>query len=115
MALLLGCGSSPKPAASQFPQVPGLEQRQVQFHQVVYPFYVFVPFSLNSAHPAPAVLLIHGGGGNGPDIIAAWKNFASKWDHPGKILRIKRAKSTTFPVIGMYLNTKAKHERFHNK
>jgi poly(3-hydroxybutyrate) depolymerase len=76
VALPLGCGSSPKPTVSQFPQVPGLEQRQLQFQQVVYPFYVFVPLSLNSALPAPAVLLIHGGGGKGPDMIAAWKNFA---------------------------------------
>ena len=76
-AFLLGCGNSPKPAAnSEFPQVPGLEQRQVQFGQVVYPFYVFLPSSFNATHPLPAILLIHGGGGNGPGIIAAWKNFA---------------------------------------
>jgi predicted esterase len=78
VALLLSCGSSPKAEGPQFPQVPGLAQRQIQFQQVVYPFYVFVPSSFDGIHPAPAVLLIHGGGGKGPDMIGAWKNFAQQ-------------------------------------
>lgn len=73
---LLSCTSAPKTTAPQFPLVPGLKQRQVQFQQVIYPFYVFVPSSLNGTHSAPAVLLIHGGGGDGPGIIALWENFA---------------------------------------
>ena len=73
---LLSCASAPKKTVPQFPQVPGLEQRQVQFRQVIYPFYVLVPSSLNSTHSAPALLLIHGGGGDGSGMIAAWKNFA---------------------------------------
>ena len=73
---LLSCASAPKTVAPQFAQVPGLEQRQVQFQKVIYPFYVFVPSSLNGTHSAPALLLIHGGGGDGPGMIALWKNFA---------------------------------------
>ena len=73
---LLSCASAPKTIAPQFPQVPGLEQRQVQFQQVIYPFYVFVPSSLNGTHSGPALLLIHGGGGNGPGMIAVWQKFA---------------------------------------
>jgi poly(3-hydroxybutyrate) depolymerase len=75
---LLGCGTASRPATAQFPQVAGLAQRQVQFQQIVYPFYVFVPSSYDGTRPLPAVLLIHGGGGNGPDLIGAWKNFAEQ-------------------------------------
>jgi poly(3-hydroxybutyrate) depolymerase len=75
---LICCGGAPKVTVPQFPQVPGLAQRQVQFEQTVYPFYVFVPSSLNVARPVPAVLLIHGGGGKGPDLMAAWKTFAEQ-------------------------------------
>lgn len=75
---LLSCASAPKTIAPQFPHVSGLEQRQVQFQQVIYPFYVFVPSSLNGTHSAPALLLIHGGGGDGPGMIAVWQNFAEK-------------------------------------
>ncbi len=77
-AFLLCCGGSPRAASPQFPQVPGLAQRQVQFQQAVYPFYVFVPSSFDGAHPLPAILLIHGGGGKGPDLIGAWQNFAEQ-------------------------------------
>jgi len=73
----IGCGSSPKPSP-QFPQVPGLAQRQVQFQRIAYPFYVFVPSSSNGGEALPAILLIHGGGGKGPDLISAWKSFAEQ-------------------------------------
>jgi predicted esterase len=75
---LLGCSGSSKTPNLAFPQVPGLAQRQVQFQQVVYSFYVFVPSSFNRADEMPAILLIHGGGGNGPDLIQTWKNFAEQ-------------------------------------
>jgi poly(3-hydroxybutyrate) depolymerase len=80
-SFLLSCGNLQKasvPQSPQFPQVPGLAQRQVQFQQVVYPFYVFVPASYDGTHPLPALLLIHGGGGNGPDLIAVWQDFAQQ-------------------------------------
>lgn len=77
-ACLFGCGGTSKPAPPQFPQVAGLIQRQVQFQQTVYPFYVFLPSSLNGTHALPAVLLIHGGGGKGPDLVEVWKNFAEQ-------------------------------------
>lgn len=78
MVFLSCCGSAPKTPNPQFPQVPGLTQRQIQFQQTVYPFYVFPPASSNSSAASPAVLLIHGGGGKGPDLIAAWKSFAEQ-------------------------------------
>ena len=74
----IGCGSAPKTPSPQFPQVPGLAQRQVQFQQTTYPFYVFVPSSSNGGEALPAILLIHGGGGKGPDLIAAWRTFAEQ-------------------------------------
>lgn len=78
VTFLLGCGGASRTVTPMFPQVPGLEQRQIQFQQTVYPFYVFLPSSVDGTHPLPAVLLIHGGGGNGPDVIAVWKNFAQQ-------------------------------------
>jgi polyhydroxybutyrate depolymerase len=81
--LLTCCGgtsssSPPQPTPSIFPQVPGLAQRQATFQQVTYPFYVFVPSSYDGSRPLPAILLIHGGGGKGPDMISAWQNFAEQ-------------------------------------
>lgn len=76
--LLLGCGTASKSTTSTFPQVAGLVQRQVQFQQTVYPFYIFLPSSFDGTRPLPAILLIHGGGGNGPDLIQVWKNFAEQ-------------------------------------
>src|SRR5262249_6177039 len=73
---LLSCASARQTTAPQFPQVSGLEQRQVPFQQVIYPFYVFEPSSLNGTHSAPALLLIHSGGGDGPGMIALRENFA---------------------------------------
>ncbi|MBV9342857.1 MAG: dienelactone hydrolase family protein [Acidobacteria bacterium] len=78
VAMLPGCGGTPHPTSPAFPQVPGLAQRQVEFQQTFYPFYVFVPSTYNSLHRLPAVLLIHGGGGKGPDMIQFWKNFAEQ-------------------------------------
>lgn len=75
---LLGCGGPSKAVSPAFPQVSGLAQRQVQFQKTVYPFYVFVPSSFNGTHPLPAVFLIHGAGGNGPDLIQVWKNIAEQ-------------------------------------
>ena len=41
-------------------------------------FYVFVPSSANRTQPAPAILLIHGGGGKGPDLVNFWRSFAEQ-------------------------------------
>lgn len=86
LVLLLGCGgggaSGSSAGAAQtspsFPQIPGLAQRQVVFAQSTYPFYVFVPSSYDGSRALPAMLLIHGSGGNGPDMVAAWQNFAQQ-------------------------------------
>ena len=72
------CGGNSKTPTQAFPQFSGLAQRQVQFQQTVYPFYIFVPSSSNQTQPAPAILLIHGGGGKGPDLINAWRRFAEQ-------------------------------------
>jgi polyhydroxybutyrate depolymerase len=88
--LLIGCGGGGSPAissqtspalpqpSSAFPQVPGLAQRQVQLASTTYPFYVFVPASYDGSRALPAVLLIHGFGGNGPDMVPAWQSFAQQ-------------------------------------
>lgn len=87
---VIGCGggaggsataqqpSSPAQTPPAFPQVAGLAQRQAQLGQTIYPFYVFVPPSYDGSHALPAVLLIHGSGGNGPDMLSAWQSFAQQ-------------------------------------
>ncbi len=77
-ALSPQAGPSSAPVNASFPQVPGLAQRQVQLAQTVYPFYVFVPSSYDGSRALPAVLLIHGFGGNGPDMVPAWQSFAQQ-------------------------------------
>jgi hypothetical protein len=101
---LLGCGSASKPATPQFPQVAGLARRQVQFQQTVYSFYVFAPSSYDGCRPLPAVLLIHGGGGNGSDLIGAWKNSKMESSSLGQLLPLGGAFETAvapqlYPMI----------------
>jgi len=71
---LLCCGGSPRASSP----ATGLVQRQIDYQQVVYSFEVFLPSSYNGTHQLPATLLIHGGGGKGQDMIAAWQNFAEQ-------------------------------------
>jgi polyhydroxybutyrate depolymerase len=88
VVFLIGCGgggtSSGTPPAMvappgpSFPQVSGLAQRQATYQQTAYPFYVFVPSSYDGSRALPAVLLIHGSGGNGPGMVGAWQSFAEK-------------------------------------
>lgn len=75
VALLLSCG---RPRGVATSRMTGLTQQQIEYQHVVYPFYIFVPSSYDPTHAVPAVLLIHGGGGQGTDMIAAWKSFAEQ-------------------------------------
>jgi poly(3-hydroxybutyrate) depolymerase len=65
------CGSSP---ASQ----PGVTPGTIQFQGSQYPYAVFVPSTYDHVHALPAILLVHGGGGNGPDFLKIWQDFAEK-------------------------------------
>lgn len=55
---------------------PGVRQATFQFGTAQYTYYVFTPSSYNASHPPPAVLLVHGGGGNGLDILPLWRDLA---------------------------------------
>ena len=55
-----------------------MTQLQIEYQQVAYPFYIFVPSSYDSTHALPALLVIHGGGGQGMDMISAWQGFAEQ-------------------------------------
>jgi len=71
LAGFLGCGASP---GNQSSSAPG----SIQFQGSEYPYAVFVPSIYDGVHALPAILLIHGGGGNGPDFLKLWQDFAEK-------------------------------------
>jgi poly(3-hydroxybutyrate) depolymerase len=41
-------------------------------------YYLFVPEKLNSATPAPLIVLLHGSGRNGNSLVEKWKDLAKK-------------------------------------
>ena len=55
---------------------PGLADRTMQFGELEYRYEVFVPSTYDARNPMPALLLVHGGGGNGPGFIQTWTAFA---------------------------------------
>jgi len=68
----LSCGA---PRATQ----PGVTPpATIQFQGNQYSYVVFTPSTYNAAHALTAILLIHGGGGNGPDFLKIWQGFAEK-------------------------------------
>jgi poly(3-hydroxybutyrate) depolymerase len=54
----------------------GIPQRTVQFEGRSFGYAVFVPTTSDGNRLLPAMLLVHGGGGNGPDFLSLWKAFA---------------------------------------
>jgi predicted esterase len=71
LAGFLGCGAS---HVNQPATAPGT----IQFQGNQYPYAVFVPSTYDHVHALPAILLVHGGGGNGPDFLKIWQEFAEK-------------------------------------
>lgn len=70
--------TSAQPTPTPNPSAAGLMERHVQFQQVDYPFWIFLPSSYDGTHVLPAILLVHGAGGNGPDFLNVWRDFADK-------------------------------------
>lgn len=56
--------------------IDGLAVRSVQLDGQAVPYAVFVPSTYQAARPLPAILLVHGAGGNGPDFLDIWRSFA---------------------------------------
>jgi poly(3-hydroxybutyrate) depolymerase len=57
---------------------PGIVPGNIQVQGSQYPYAVFVPSTYDHVHVLPAILLVHGGGGNGPDFLKIWQDFAEK-------------------------------------
>ena len=71
-----GSSSQATPTPTPNPATAGLIERHAQFQQVDYPFWIFLPSSYSPTRVFPAILLIHGAGGNGPDFLNIWRGFA---------------------------------------
>src|SRR5579872_310046 len=54
-----------------------IQQRSFVFSGTTYPYFVYGAAASNK-QPMPAILLLHGGGGNGHDFLFAWKSMAEK-------------------------------------
>jgi predicted esterase len=84
--LLASCGgspgntpSSPTPTGS-YPtggNPTAVSQHAVAFQGAEYAYYVFSPAPCAN-RACPALLLAHGSGGSGTDLIGVWKDFASQ-------------------------------------
>lgn len=57
---------------------PGVAPGTIQFQGSQYSYAVFVPTTYDNVDALPAILLVHGGGGNGPDFLKLWQGFAEK-------------------------------------
>jgi phospholipase/carboxylesterase len=66
-----GCITSP-----QQPAPGSLVSRVMTYDGLSYPFVVYVPSSYDPRIAAPAVLLVHGAGGDGPDFVGTWTTLA---------------------------------------
>ncbi len=45
---------------------------------MTFSYWVFTPSDFDGQHQLPAMLLLHGGGGQGLDMIHVWQNFANQ-------------------------------------
>jgi poly(3-hydroxybutyrate) depolymerase len=71
LAGLVGCGTSP-------PSSPNQPANTVEFQGLQYQYAIFIPSTYDRVHALPAILLVHGGGGNGPDFLKLWQDFGEK-------------------------------------
>ena len=55
-----------------------LPLRMIDFAGEQVAYVAFVPTSYRAGHAVPAILLVHGAGGNGPDFLSVWREFAEK-------------------------------------
>lgn len=71
LPFLTHCGGSATSPQTQAPNT-------VEFQGTTYSYALFVPSSYDHMHALPAILLVHGGGGNGPDFLKLWQDFGEK-------------------------------------
>jgi len=58
------------------PSVPITAGAVTSLHFAGYPYLVFAPSAWRRDTPLPALLLIHGAGGNGSGMLSIWRSFA---------------------------------------
>jgi predicted esterase len=74
----------PAPAAAATPNAapdaspPEERSYRILFQEEIYQYSVFAPRGYRARSPGPAILLLHGAGGNAAWSIAAWKDFANE-------------------------------------
>ncbi len=88
LTLLTGCGSPNRPAISPSGAIVPIgssisAQQSFSFEGRTFPYWVFTPSAFDAKRQLPAILLLHGGGGQGLDMINVWQKFA---DQTGIIL-----------------------------
>ncbi|MEO8725193.1 MAG: dienelactone hydrolase family protein [Acidobacteriaceae bacterium] len=60
------------------PAARSVTQQSFTFAKVTYRYLVFTPSGFSSAKQLPVLLLIHGAGGRGRDMLDLWQSFAEK-------------------------------------
>lgn len=76
-SLLLGCVNLSESAAPGEVTAGGaVVARVMHYNGNDYPFAVYVPSTYASGTALPALLLVHGAGGNGPNFLENWRTFA---------------------------------------
>lgn len=101
---VIGCGgmgiqTGPNTGSSAPMATPGaVTQQNFPFGEgVTYPYLVFTPTAWTAQKRMPVLLLIHGAGGNGADMMSLWQSFA---DQQGIILV-----APTFPLDAQWETT----------
>ncbi len=56
--------------------VPGVAERHLEFRRKLYPYLVYSPNGSDRTRELPALLLLHGAGGSGVDLLEPWRGMA---------------------------------------
>lgn len=76
--LLICCFLASTACASRNSARASIQERHLRFENVNYSYVVYVPKNYDSAQALPAILLLHGRGGQGRDMLENWKDYAEK-------------------------------------
>ena len=71
-------GQARPTATSCTPAHGSLTECRLRFEEQEFPFLVFLPAAYDGKRSLPALLVLHGGGGNGRQSLAAWQSVAEE-------------------------------------